>query len=95
MLIGRTDPHRNIHPDLDLTCLDFHTSVSRQHAELTRTGGQVTIKDIGSLNGSFVNERRLKPDEPMTLKAGDVCRFGNVEFRFDGQKLVQMESRRW
>ena len=95
MLIGRCDPYQNIHPDLDLTCLDFCTSVSRQHAELIKTGEQVALKDLGSMNGSFVNGRRLKPDETMILKAGDVCRFGNVEFRFDGQKLVQMESRRW
>ena len=47
--------------------------VSRQHAKITATGGTITIEDLGSTNGTFVNGERVKQ---ATLKAGDHIRIG-------------------
>src|SRR4029079_8513508 len=50
-LIGRS-------PECDVFLDDV--TVSRRHAELTREGNVFTIRDLGSLNGTFVNKRRIE-----------------------------------
>jgi two-component system cell cycle response regulator len=55
-------------------------SVSRQHAVLTRSAdGQFSVRDLGSTNGTFVNERQV---DELTLRNGDQLRFGDVVFKF-------------
>ncbi|NIM95162.1 MAG: FHA domain-containing protein [Anaerolineales bacterium] len=44
--------------------------VSRQHARLTRTPGGYVLEDLGSTNGTFVNNERLAA--PRVLRGGDV-----------------------
>ena len=55
-------------------------AVSRQHAELVREAdGRWRVRDLGSTNGTFVNEREI---EDLSLKNGDQVRFGDVVFKF-------------
>lgn len=49
--------------------------ISRQHARLKVAGGVVTIEDLGSTNGSFVNGVRIKT---VTLQDGDKIQFGSA-----------------
>lgn len=56
-------------------------SVSRAHAELHATAEQVIVRDVGSRNGTFVNGRRLDPDERVVLTPRDSLRFGAVTLR--------------
>lgn len=48
--------------------------VSRKHARLTFQGGTWVIEDLGSTNGTFVNEARLSG--PHALRLGDVVGLG-------------------
>ncbi|NDJ75594.1 MAG: FHA domain-containing protein [Chloroflexi bacterium] len=57
--------------------LDF-TQISRLHAQCTRDHLNVFIEDMGSTNGTFVNDRRLEPGETYRLRAGDVVSFAQV-----------------
>lgn len=50
--------------------------VSRRHASLTWDGSQVIIQDLGSANGTFVNDERLAT--PRALQNGDVVRLGKA-----------------
>jgi hypothetical protein len=53
-------------------------SVSRLHCSLTvRTDGSVVVADVGSANGSYLNEQLLGPDEARSLNAGDVVGVGD------------------
>lgn len=53
-------------------------SVSRLHCSLTlRTDGSVVIADVGSANGSYLNEQLLGPDEARSLNAGDIVGVGD------------------
>ncbi len=54
--------------------------ISRRHAELQVTESTVTIVDLGSSNGTFVNETRVAA--PLQLKGGDMVRLGVVVLRF-------------
>ena len=54
-------------------------TVSRRHAEVHRTGDGWRIKDLGSLNGTYVN-RRLIEDGP--LRGGDEVQIGKYRFVF-------------
>jgi len=55
-------------------------SVSREHAELARdVRGHWMVRDLGSTNGTFVNDRRTSE---VTLKDGDQLRFGDVVYKF-------------
>ena len=53
---------------------------SRNHAELRIRGGRAHIWDLRSVNGTWVNERRI---ENVELKSGDVIRIGSEELRFE------------
>ncbi|MGV3620142.1 MAG: FHA domain-containing protein [Archangium sp.] len=56
-------------------------SVSRRHAELVVQGREVTVKDLGSANGTTVNGAPIS-DETI-LAAGDIIQFGVVEMMFE------------
>ena len=57
-------------------------SVSRRHARLTFDGGQLTVEDLGSANGSFLGSQRLAPNTPTLVPASQAARLGDVELRF-------------
>lgn len=59
--------------------------VSRHHARLTVNDGQWQIEDLGSINGSFVNGRRIR--EPVALKVGDRIGIATFLYRFTGDGL--------
>lgn len=56
--------------------------VSRMHARIDgQTTGRLTLSDLGSTNGCFVNRERLEPHVATLLNAGDILHFGKSEFR--------------
>lgn len=59
--------------------------VSRKHCELAIVGDSLTVEDLGSSNGTLVNNRRIK--ESVALKPGDTITVGPVVFTvtIDGQ----------
>ena len=78
--IGRKDPVTGIHPDIDLTPVDGQRSISRRHAKIYRRGSRFFIaEEIGTMNGTFVNNVRIETGVPMEIKQGDEVRFGVIE----------------
>jgi FHA domain/Pyridine nucleotide-disulphide oxidoreductase len=55
-----------------------HQSISRHHAAITYTKNAYTLRDLGSRNGTFINETRLTPDRDYPLKPRDHIRIGNL-----------------
>lgn len=81
--IGRRDPVTGIQPEVDLSAIDPERSSSRQHAHLVREGDRfVVVEDIGTTNGTFLNDRRLPGGTPCEIGPGDVLRFGLVDLEF-------------
>lgn len=52
--------------------------ISRRHAELRPTPDGVVVEDLGSANGTYINDRRITRE---TLKAGDELRFDTIRFQ--------------
>jgi pSer/pThr/pTyr-binding forkhead associated (FHA) protein len=77
--VGLTDQADRIFPDLDLAPHGGKTSgVSRRHAQLRYQGNQWTVTDLGSSNGTFVNEVALQPGVPFVIQDGSRLRFGGL-----------------
>ena len=82
-LVGRTDPQSNIFPDIDLSRFDPETKISRRHARVWREGDTFLVEDLGSVNGTVVNEAvRLGPRQPRPLANGDRLRLGETTLHF-------------
>jgi hypothetical protein len=71
------------HPDSDIFLDDV--TVSRRHAEFYRHGALFTVRDVGSLNGTYVNRERIEEAE---LVGGDEVQIGKFRLLFlTGQNL--------
>jgi len=82
-LLGRTDPLSNIFPEVDLSRFDPQTKVSRRHARIWREGETFLVEDLGSVNGTVVNDViRLEPRQPRPLDSGDRIRLGETTVHF-------------
>jgi phosphoserine phosphatase RsbU/P len=66
-MVGRTPENPVALPD---------AAVSRKHAELRVEGDKLILRDLGSMNGTFVNGSQLKGER--VLAAGDQVRFGQI-----------------
>ena len=82
-LLGRTDPHSNIFPEIDLSRFDPETKVSRRHARIWLEGDTFLVEDLGSVNGTVINDSvRLAPRQPRVLDSGDKLRVGETILHF-------------
>ena len=60
-----------------------HPTISRRHAEIVRRDGGHAIRDLGSVNGTFVNGERSVDWTP--LRMGDVIQLGPYRMIYDGK----------
>jgi len=69
--------------------------VSRQHARVRRLEGRFLLEDLGSSNGTFLNEKRIA--EPVSLRDGDTIRVGscNIAFRVRREGGVEVSESDW
>lgn len=78
-LVGRWDPEHGAFPEVDLERHDPEAKVSRRHAVIEVRGDSITITDIGSLNGTFINRgKRIEASQPHALKDGDEVIIGKT-----------------
>jgi pSer/pThr/pTyr-binding forkhead associated (FHA) protein len=80
--------------DIQIPCDEVHADVSRHHCVVEIHPPHVQVRDLGSLNGTFVNGRKIgqrPPNQPseesglwpsaaFALKDGDALRVGNTTF---------------
>lgn len=72
LTIGREPPAPS---DLIVRLEREYPNVSRHHAEFRLQHQDLSVCDLGSSNGTFVNDQRLSPWQAHTLKVGDRVRF--------------------
>jgi pSer/pThr/pTyr-binding forkhead associated (FHA) protein len=87
--IGRVSEGQSILPDIDLTPYEAYSQgVSRLHATIRIEEKGITIEDLGSSNGTRVNNKKINPHQHHSIAHGDVIALG----RFKMQALFQQES---
>jgi pSer/pThr/pTyr-binding forkhead associated (FHA) protein len=65
------------HPDSDIFLDDV--TVSRKHAVFRREGDTFVVRDVGSLNGTYVNRERI---DEVALQTGDEVQIGKFRLVF-------------
>lgn len=79
ILIGRQDDTSATFPEVDLTPYGAaDKGVSRRHARIVFRNNELTIEDIGSVNGTFLNGHQIVPYRAMPLSNGDVVQLGTL-----------------
>lgn len=61
------------------------TELSRSHFEIAAEGGFHLLHDLGSRNGTFLNEGREPLSDRVVLTAGDILFAGGIVFAFTGE----------
>ena len=80
--IGRADPVTGILPDIDLTPVDDNRSVSRRHAKIIRSGDDYhVLEEVGTVNGTYVNDQRIPTGVPVTVHNGDLLKIGLISMK--------------
>ncbi len=80
IVIGRSE-------DADIPLDD--QSVSRKHARITKQGKDFLLTDLGSTNGTYLNDVRI--EEPSVLRNGDRIRLGTTIFKFIWSDDIEAE----
>jgi pSer/pThr/pTyr-binding forkhead associated (FHA) protein len=79
VVIGRYDPDTGESPDVDLHEYNaYENGVSRQHAAIVWRNGALNLIDKGTPNGTYLNGRRLTPQQPHLLRDLDSIRVGRL-----------------
>ena len=87
-LIGRWDPERGAFPEIDLENEDVAAKVSRKHAVLIVRDANFVLEDVGSLNGTFLNDGfRIDQGVPYKMIPGDEIHLGNIVLRLCTEDL--------
>ncbi len=89
ILLGRRTPNSE-HPDIDLSLwAGYRTGVSRHHARIyVADTGSLRLVDLGSSNGTFLNEMSLEPNHPYGLCNNDRVRLGSLNIRLYFQQSL-------
>ena len=79
-LIGRADDRP---VDIDLRDQEPRDTVwaSRHHAVLTLAAGVLTVEDLHSTNGTYVNRHRVPPGTTRALSMDDVLQIGTIQLK--------------
>lgn len=81
MVVGRSDQTTS-KPDVDLEPYNaYELGVSRKHAMIYARNSRVTVRDLHSSNGTFINDGKLEADKDYRLRHGDILAFGKLQFQ--------------
>jgi pSer/pThr/pTyr-binding forkhead associated (FHA) protein len=80
--LGRVSEGQPLIPEIDLNAYNaYEQGVSRMHALITIRGDRMTITDLGSANGTWVNGDRVSPHTARVLSHGDLVTLGKFRLQ--------------
>jgi hypothetical protein len=81
-IVGRVSDGQSILPDIDLEPYSaYESGVSRLHARIKVEDQNMWITDLGSANGTRVNNQKLSPHQDYPLSNKDVVRLGRLSLQ--------------
>lgn len=89
LLLGRSDRRSRLFVDIDLTSEGGQAhGVSRRHARVHFLNGHYLLEDLESLNGTYLNGRKLKPYLQEVLHEGDEVRLGSLVLKVSFEEVA-------
>lgn len=91
MVIQGKAPHRSVDLERDEIAIGRQADndlildserVSRKHARIVRQGGRYLLEDLGSFNGTLVNNRKLEARIPRPLHHKDIVQLSDCRLLF-------------
>jgi serine/threonine protein kinase len=84
VIVGRSHPRHTFVPDVDLWALGVEQArtVSRRHCRISSHGVSFFVEDLGSMNGTRLNDRPIEPGRTYGLSDGDQITIGTVQMVF-------------
>ncbi len=80
VLLGRHSESGTSQPHVDLSPYNAYCKgISRLHAAIRRRDHRLFIEDLGSTNGSWLNNMRLMPFTPRPLQPGDLIQLSQLQ----------------
>ncbi|HJS29961.1 MAG TPA: FHA domain-containing protein [Anaerolineales bacterium] len=80
--LGRATEGQPLIPEIDLNAYNaYEQGVSRMHAMISIRGDRITITDLGSANGTWVNGDRVSPHTARVLNHGDLVTLGKFRLQ--------------
>ncbi|MBI1277439.1 MAG: FHA domain-containing protein [Anaerolineaceae bacterium] len=91
LILGRKgDADETDGPDVDLNVFEAYSrGVSKQHAVIEFADRLLTIRDLGSRNGTFLNMQAVVPNSHRVLRDNDILHLGNLELLIHFQGVVK------
>lgn len=84
LIIGRSDDAQSVRPEVDLSEYDGRRlGVSRRHARLVARDNRVTLEDLESSNGTFINGAALVPKKTYRVHDGNHIQLGKLELQIN------------
>ncbi len=81
-IVGRVSSGQSVVPDIDLESFHaYEDGVSRLHARIRVEEKAIWITDLGSANGTRVNDEKLKPHKDHPINDKDIIRLGRFSFQ--------------
>lgn len=81
-ILGRATKGQSIIPDIDLNSFDaYDKGVSRLHANINIQGEIVSIKDLDSANGTWINGKIIDPQKEYIIKHRDIVTLGQLQLQ--------------
>jgi len=80
--VGRSTSGQTIVPDIDLSPYQaYEAGVSRLHTNIGIASQQITVKDLGSANGTRLNGKKIDPHAEHSLIHGDILTLGRLKIQ--------------
>lgn len=80
LILGRKSEDESKHSIVDLNVFDAYAQgVSKYHAIIELSDRVLTIRDLGSRNGTYLNMQMLPPNAHRVLRDNDIIHLGNLE----------------
>lgn len=80
MTINRPEFLIGKNPEMVNGAVTHNPAISRVHCKINFTSGKYYITDMGSANGTFVNQQRLEKHQTVQVKSGDYIKLANSDF---------------
>ena len=82
LTIGREDIASDIYPEINLSPYNGqYLGVSRKHARVIMRDNRITVEDLNSANGTYVNGKHINALTPTRLRDGDQIKLGNLSLQ--------------